>query len=452
MERKLLYMVAGAALIALGILLPQAWYDALPTLPDAPLPPIKGVHLLQASLIFEGLVVLWLASRRWSFVRMEANYLLRPLADASSAPERSQVSFWVVAGITALALALRLFRVNSDLWFDEIATVLDYRQVPLLQVVASYVSANNHLLNTLLVKLSIGLFGEEEWAIRLSAVLFGTATIPIMYWLARLVFPVWASASAALLLAVSYHHIFYSQNARGYAAYLFFSLLATRLLIDAVQHDRLRTWGVYIACMFLNFAALLNSVFVFVAHVLVGGGAVWAVWRRGASPVPLVRRLVAVFAIAAFLVFQLYATALPQAYVTLRMTYVQQTSGYTMSRDLLDELIRGLSAGLGVGLFLLAVPFLAVAGAGFVLLYRRQWPVALSLSAPLFLNAAVLVARKLTISPRFFLLALPLAILAVVQSLVSLAEWAGRSAHGPRRSRAMAVSLVVVAASISLLS
>ncbi len=71
------------------------------------------------------------------------------------------------------------------------------------------------------MKLCVAIFGAQEWAIRLPSVIFGTATIPAIYWVSRQALSRRASLCVALLLAVSYHHIFFSQNARGYTAYVF---------------------------------------------------------------------------------------------------------------------------------------------------------------------------------------------------------------------------------------
>jgi hypothetical protein len=89
-------------------------------------------------------------------------------------------------------------------------------------------------------------------------------------------------------------------------------------------------------------------------------------------------------------------------------------------------LIRGLSAGFGPALVIGALPFLAVGAAGFVILLRRRWTLAVALTMPGILNASLLIAKRLTFSPRFFLLYLPLAILAAVQGIYSVAELAGR--------------------------
>ena len=58
---------------------------------------------------------------------------------------------WLGIG-AALGAILRFHHISSDRWLDEITTVLDYRNVSAIHVLTAYTAANNHLLNTLLVK------------------------------------------------------------------------------------------------------------------------------------------------------------------------------------------------------------------------------------------------------------------------------------------------------------
>lgn len=455
MTRRAALGVLGFGLILAGIFLPRDWYDALPRQSGLPPPPIKGVTLLQLSFVLEGLALLWLGLRRWSFTRLEQRERLAPPSPPEDAAAARSTELWTLAAITLLALSLRLIRLDADLWLDEITPILDYGSLSALQVIGTYFSTNNHLLNTLLGKLAVATFGETEWAVRLPAMLFGTATIPALYWVARLALSREASLGAALLLAVSYHHVFFSQNARGYTAYLFFSLVSSGLLVKGLQEDRARTWALYVAATFLNFASLLNAAFVFASHVLVGAGAVLTLRRRSAPVTPLMRRLLVVFGVSAFLAFQLYATILPQAYVIVGVVYTSQATGYAaLSGEFLRELVRGVSAGFGTGLILGVAPFLIVGAAGFLELLRRQWALAAALALPGILTALFLMARGLTFSPRFFLLALPLTVVSAVQGLWSGAQAVARIL--PRRPTALASglawTLVLVAAAVSAAS
>jgi uncharacterized membrane protein len=420
------YLLGGAALVFLGVFLPREWYDALPASREQlPLPPIKGVTLLQIAFVTEGLALIWLSTRRWRFVRLQAHERLpqRMAPDNRQDIQRS-TSLWLLVAITAGALALRLISLNADLWLDEITPIFDYGQMPVLYIVTTYISSNNHLLNTLMVKLAIAFFGEQEWAIRLPAVLFGVATIPAIYWISRFVLSKCGSICVAALLAVSYHHIFFSQNARGYTAYLFFSVLSSGLLVKGLQEDRARYWVLYGLTMFLNFASLLDCIFVFASHGLVGVIALLVVRRNGESPLPLARRLAAVFTITGSLVLNLYITMAPQFYIYSKSVYRDPAVGFSpFSVEFFRELIRGLSAGLGTSLLVGLVPLIVVAAAGLIALFRRQWAITLALTLPGFLTAVFLLAQGLRFSPRFFLLWLPLAMLVAVEGVYSAVTW-----------------------------
>ncbi len=454
MRPRAAWWILAFTFILLGVFLPRDWYDALPRNPNLPPPPLKGVTLLQISFVLEGFAFLWLAVKRWTFTRLADGERLPGIVRPTSEGLSMRTAGWYLAAITLLALLLRLLNLNSDLWIDEITPIVYYGKMPPLEVLATYLNSNNHLLNTLLVKLAVAMFGEKEWIIRLPAVIFGTATIPVIYWVGRLTLSRQASLAAALLLAVSYHHIFFSQNARGYTPYLLFSLLSSGLFIRGLQDDRPRIWGLYVVTIFFAVASLLNGVYVLAAHMVVGAVALLVVKRGRSSPMDLSRRLIAVFSATGILCFQLYATALPEVYVLARSVYSDPASGFSLlSGDLLREVVRGVSAGFGSGVLLAALPFLGVAAAGFVILSRRQWALALALTLPEILTAVTLVAARLTLSPRFFLLALPLVILSAVHGVFGLGDLIARTFRKRHvSSSSVAVALVIVLSVVSLVS
>ena len=451
-------VVLGIALLLLGLFVPTGWYDTLPGSVGGSAPPFRGVLLLQATFVLEGAGLLWAAFR----------YHGETPRDSFAVPTDREQSFsraWdiddraaviALVAITALALALRLIAINADLWLDEIAPVAQYRDFSPLAVVTTYVSANNHLLNTLLVKLVTSVAGEREWAIRLPAVLFGVATIPVMYWVARLVTSRVASLGVALLLAVSYHHVFFSQNARGYSSYLFFSLLSTGLLVRAMESDRTREWVAYVLAMVFNFASLLHGGFVFAGHIVVGAAMALHQRRLGRSPRPLVRRLAMVFGITGFLGLQLYVTMMAQAYGVLSRTYASPASGMSVtSRAFASDFIRGLAEGFGPGLLFGAVPVMAIAGCGFIVLVRRKWTLAAGLVMPLALLVGLVALRSLAASPRFFLLGLPLADLAAVLGVFAVVEYAlrfGNRLRSPAVASAIAGGMILLVALASVMS
>lgn len=457
MKKHVGYLLGGCALVLFGLFLPHGWYDTLPQSKEAlPPPPVKGVTLLQIVLVLDGLALIWLSTRRWRFARLlPQEQLSQTGALVEKQDIQSSTSRWLLAAITVGALILRCVHLDADLWLDEITPILDYRNMPVLYVVTTYISSNNHLLYTLFIKLVITLFGEHEWAVRLPAMLFGTATIPSIYWLSRLALSRRGSLSVALLLAVSYHHVFFSQNARGYTAYLFFSTLSTGLLVKGLQKDQPRYWVLYVLTMFLDFASLLDSLFVFASHIFVSVVALIFVRRNGGSPLPLARRLAAVFIVTGVLVLNLYITMAPQFYIYSKTVYRDPAAGFSpLSSDFFRELARGLSAGFGANLLLGLVPFLIVAATGFFILLRRQLILTLCLALPGILTAAFLLVQGLDFSPRFFLLWLPLAILVAVQGIYSLMAWLTGTLRvtAPLFAPRLATILVLICVAISLFS
>ena len=443
----------GAIVLAFAAaVMPTGWYSAIPLPPQMPAPPVSGVTLLRGLMLLEAVALMLASVFQWHVPRLSAEQRYGGSANWNSTNDCGpRTAGWCLGVITLLALALRLFHANADLWLDEISPIMDYGSMPVFQVIGSYLRSNNHLLNTLLLKLSIAIFGEHEWSVRLAAILFGVASIPVLYWCARLALSREASLGAALLLTVSYHHVFFSQNARGYSAYIFFALLGTRLLADALREDRFWIWSAYVITVVLGFASLLNTAFVLAAHGLICLGALWVVHRRGDAAGPLAFRLTIVFVIAAVLSLQLYIVALPEVYVVITHVYTSQSTGFVLfSLDFVREVVRGVAAGFGPGILVAAVPFLLVAFAGFVALVRRRWVLALALALPGALTATFLVVRGLTFSPRFFLLWLPLTMITAVLTVQLGVAWIFRHRTAP--SRMIMATVILVLATLSAAS
>ena len=356
---------------------------------------------------------------------------------------------WLSA-VTALAAGLRLYGMGSDLWLDEITTVLDYRNVSALRVLTEYTSSNNHLLNTLLVKGMVSLFGPAEWAVRLPAILLGIACIPTIYALARVALRQREALFASLLLAVSYHHIFFSQNGRGYTGLLFWSMLGTTFFLRGTTRDATRDWVLYVGAMLLAVAMVLYGFFVIAGHVLSFAGVCAMLWKQGRRPWPLARRLLVVWAALGLLCLLLYASVLGQVSLYAATIYKTPAVGYApFSAEHGRELVRGLSAGFGGPTVIAGLAALFIFGFGCALFVRRHSFYAITLVAPLFATAGFLLARGLRFSPRFFLWGLPVAWIFAAGAVISLGRWlrsrgsfSGRAAQGIAR----AVPFLAVAA------
>ncbi len=78
-----------------------------------------------------------------------------------------------------------------------------------------------------LTQLATRLFGTSEAAGRSAAALFGVATIPLVWFASK------STRAAAILLAVSPLHVYYSREARGYALLMFLTAALVLVLLRA---------------------------------------------------------------------------------------------------------------------------------------------------------------------------------------------------------------------------
>jgi mannosyltransferase len=325
-----------------------------------------------------------------------------------------------VATITALGLALRMAGISHDLWIDEIATLTAVRATTLGDLLGSYGGANQHTLNSVLAWVGIRAFGESEWAVRLSAVLFGAATVPVFYWVARLArFTRRWALFGTTLLAISSHHVWFSVNARGYAGYLLFSLLSAGALVRVLETGALRWVVLFVVVSGLNFLALLPSVFIFGAQALAVGGLVMARRMEATKPqLATARAVLMALAGSAALALVIFLPLVQEMFDVLGRTAPTQVTAFRMlSLAFLTEILHGLAPGVPPALFGLAVVPAALGLWGLARL-ARQAPliVAMLLGGHLLFCAAILLLGW-PIYPRLFILLLPLGLLALLGCL-----------------------------------
>src|SRR5262245_15220738 len=126
--------------------------------------------------------------------------------------------------VMLIAVILRVTGANSELWFDEIATVGNYVRLPFPMLLQTYGSANNHVLNSVLVHFFVAVLGSEQpWVVRLPSILFGVGSVWAFYLVARQLWTNQLALIATFMFAVSYHGVYYAQQARGYSMFLFFA-------------------------------------------------------------------------------------------------------------------------------------------------------------------------------------------------------------------------------------
>jgi mannosyltransferase len=148
--------------------------------------------------------------------------------------------------------------------------------------------------------------------------------------------------AGAALLTVSYHHVWFSQNARGYSALLLFAVWSTWLWLEAVDRDEPRLWAGYALTLVLGLGFHLTMIFVIAAQGLVWLGSLA---RRRSIPVrgPLLAWL-----FGATFTLQIYALALPEFFSTA-LHETSMDSEWTRPLWVIAETIRNLQVGWSGG-------------------------------------------------------------------------------------------------------
>jgi Dolichyl-phosphate-mannose-protein mannosyltransferase len=148
----------------------------------------------------------------------------------------------ILTGITLLGIGLRLLYINDGLEYDESFSYLFFASRPLYVGLSYYQLPNNHLLYTMFMHIGIQIFGTSAWAVRLPALIFGIAAIPVTYYLGRRVLNANAGLIAAMLVSTSHWMIRYSTQGRGYSLQLLFILLMALLAFYLRERNNRAAW------------------------------------------------------------------------------------------------------------------------------------------------------------------------------------------------------------------
>ncbi len=359
-----------------------------------------------------------------------------------------------IGALTMLAAALRVVRLESGLWYDEIVTLIEFVRPPLAQIVNAFPDSNNHPLYSVLAHVSIALFGEHAWSLRLPAMVFGVASVPMLYWLGTEVTTRVEAVSAAALLAVSYHGIWFSQNARGYTALLFWTLLATLTIIRLWRVPGPRLAAAYGIVAALGVYTHLTMALVIAAHAIV-----WLLRRPepASSAGGHFKYFSLALVIAGGLSAVLYVPMLGQVLQYLGRPAPAATAVATPTWAV-AEALKGLRVGLGtVGV--LAAAGLALVGLGSFA--RQNRTTVLLFVTPGVVTLAGVMLMRAPIRPRFFFSFLGFALLLLVRGAMEAGAYVDRRWQTARRPseheissfrERVGLSMIVVIALLSLSS
>lgn len=195
------------------------------------------------------------------------NGTVRPQAGDFAAEQRNYNA--VLIAIVALAVTLRMPGFNESLWHDEMWSTL--LKLDTFRGLVFEIATDSHPpFYNIVMFVWVHLFGDSEISVRMLPLICGLLTIALTARLAAEYGSRGAGPVAALVLAISPPHIWYSQEARQYAP-LLLMLTACTLAFRRLRETNATRWFVGYAllalCLALThyFALAYVGVFTLVA-------------------------------------------------------------------------------------------------------------------------------------------------------------------------------------------
>ena len=247
-------------------------------------------HLRTAAIVLAlCAVVFWLLRRAidGALGRMRADARLFR-TDAATAWRELRMSagrteVMVVALLILLGAVLRGLLLHRTVIYDEAFTCTYYAVRPAYIILSDYSYPNNHILHTLLVKLSLALFGWGEVQARLPAFFAGIAVLPLLWAWVRSTFNSTAALLTLALVALSGPLIEYSALARGYSLTWLFLVAGLWLSVHFI-----RTGNLFSAFLL----AVVNALGLWTVPTMLYGSVMLylfsfhGIWKRGGDDGP----------------------------------------------------------------------------------------------------------------------------------------------------------------------
>ena len=240
--------------------------------------------------------------------------------------------FWLLAILLAGAF-LRLDGLASEsIWLDEATSIL-LAKLSIPELVRTTAEDIHPPFYYVLLH-GWGVLGASEFAARSLSAAAGILTIAIIYRLGGCLFDEATGRIAALLLAVSPLHIWYSQETRMYALVTLLALAGSFWVWRAMRTASRRAWIAYALCMALALYTHYHAIFVLLSQ----NAFLFAWWLHSGRPRDLLRQWLAA-EVAIGLIFLPWVPTVLSQISGGGGTWVAQAIGRPAPRALLGTLI-----------------------------------------------------------------------------------------------------------------
>jgi uncharacterized membrane protein len=167
--------------------------------------------------------------------------------------------------------AIRFIGLDAQsFWLDELWTTVSSSEQSLYQLLTKWVIPDgvHPPLHNILLFYWFKLFGDTEISARLPSAIAGVLSIVAIYHFSKPFCSRYIATSAAILVALTYEGIYYSQEARSYSLLILFSIIATFLWLRIVARatapvtaDYLKYGAVIIPLAYTHYFGLLLVAF-----------------------------------------------------------------------------------------------------------------------------------------------------------------------------------------------
>lgn len=165
----------------------------------------------------------------------------------------------ILSAILALGVFLRVYMAGrQSLWTDEISSAV-ISSSPIHGIISRNLSPDKAdipveepPLPYILMHYSMAAGGEGEFFARLPSVVFGILGIYAAFLVGAELFGKRAGLLSAFLISISLYHILYSQEARGYSAHVFWSMLTLFYLWRAMRGGGGKDWAGFAVATIFN--------------------------------------------------------------------------------------------------------------------------------------------------------------------------------------------------------
>jgi len=323
----------------------------------------------------------------------------------------------------AAGCALRCWNITQSFWWDEIWSTLPYAKAHSVRNIFTDLGYyfNNHLLNSLLVRYSIKVFGESELTARLPALTMGLLALPALYQFGKHFAGTSCGIIAALLLAFSPFHIDHSSEARGYSGLALFSILSSFYLLKGLKRDESRSWILYVLFTVLGYCSHVFMAAVSVSQlvtVLLLAGLITRSPDRAPAGSKALRAAVVSLFCAGVITVLIYSPILYAFIENLGKVRLVTITRLPFLASLLHSfLFPGIKSAAG------GIIYVALFCAGTYRALRRDMVLFLYLVVLFLLPLSLyLLINPMFVFERYFIFALPFALLVISQGIEVLSE------------------------------